>query len=483
MHYESHRTTLPEYNTRYENGDTITLGDGTEWEFFEASGWVPVAVRPVRNPVTGMVEIPRVGGQQFRTNPRLRPVHYSCFASSLANVDNSAQQGNYAQAIMLPVKFSAIRIGYPHLGGNGALSGMKALIAATDEIGDLTYTNTAGCKKFITPMRAGVEKNTVAADGWQAVTWGGAATASASDLGTDNIDIAWSDLIPCESLPLASDPTGRFSGYYPLLVRIFAGAGYFSRSSYIGFSDPAKFLAECGAQVVLGANKSGGDFVGTPASWAQAGTPSFSDSAVLPLIIEAYAEGRKPTVLFVGDSRFASAPSTESSTYAYRTLATKVEQAAMSDGVPLKLLRCCQGGKTTATYYQRASKILANSIQPNVSVYLGYSINDGSPTAALLAAAKVRVLQHVDQCLKLGVTPVILSIFPATGGLANMTDVAKFETFCASLGVPYLSPLAIYGTAAGDWANAADHVDNDHMSASGYTDLAARIYALIKPYF
>lgn len=52
MHYESHRTTLPEYNTRYENGDTLTLGDGTEWEFFEASGWVPVAVRPVRNPVS-----------------------------------------------------------------------------------------------------------------------------------------------------------------------------------------------------------------------------------------------------------------------------------------------------------------------------------------------------------------------------------------------------------------------------------------------
>lgn len=433
--------------------------------------------------VTGGIGIPLASGKQLRANPRLRPVHYSCFASTLANVDNSSAQSNYAQAIMLPVKFSAIRIGYPHLGGNGALAGMKSLIAATDDIGDLTYTNTAACKKFITPMRSGVEKNSVAADGWQAVTWGGAATASASDLGTDNIDIAWSDLIPVEALPLASDPTNRFAGYYPLLVRIFAGTGYFSRSSYAGFSDPTKFLAECGAQVVLGASRSGGDFVGTPAGWAQAATPAFSDSAVLPIIIEAYAEGRKPTVLFVGDSRLASAPSTESSTYAYRTLATKVEQAAMADGLPLKLLRCCQGGKGTAVYYQRASKILAHSSQPNVSVYLGYSINDGSPTAALLAAAKARVLQHVDQCIQLGITPVILSIFPATGGLANIADVAKFETFCGSLGVPCLSPLAIYGTASGDWANAADHSDNDHLSASGYTDLAARVYELIKPYF
>lgn len=53
MHYTSHRTVLPEHNARYENGDTLTLGDGTEWEYFEASGWVPVAVRPVKNPLTG----------------------------------------------------------------------------------------------------------------------------------------------------------------------------------------------------------------------------------------------------------------------------------------------------------------------------------------------------------------------------------------------------------------------------------------------
>lgn len=431
----------------------------------------------------GIGNYPTAGTKVTRGPSPLRPVHYSCFASSLSNVDNSGSLANYLQAIMLPVKFQAIRIGYPHMGGNGALSGLKMLLAATDDIGDLSYTNTVNCKKFITPMRSGVENNAVQADGWQAVTWSGASAATAQDLGTDMMDVAWTDIIPVSALPLASDPTGRFAGYYPLLARVYPGAGYFTRSSYIGFSDPTKFLAECGPQVVLGASKGGGDFVTTPASWNQAGTPAFSDSAVLPMIVEAYCEGRAPSVMIVGDSRFASASPTESGTNAYRTLSTKVEQVAVADGVPLKLMRCCQGQKSSSIYFQRASKILAGAVQPNVSIYLGYSINEGSPTAATLSAAKARVLQHVDQCVKQGIIPLIVSIFPAGTGITNLSGAVAFDAFCAGLGFPCVSPLKIYGDVNGGWANAADHSDSDHMSPAGYSDLAARIYALLKSYF
>lgn len=59
MHYTSHRVELPPTHPSYQNGDTLTLGDGTEWEFFEASGWVPAAVRATKS-LTGRIAIPGV---------------------------------------------------------------------------------------------------------------------------------------------------------------------------------------------------------------------------------------------------------------------------------------------------------------------------------------------------------------------------------------------------------------------------------------
>jgi len=415
---------------------------------------------------------------------KLLPTEVSSFSGSYGNVDNSANQTTYCQLIMLPAKYSAVRIGWPHMGGNGALTGLRMVVASTEDIGDLTLTNTTGGKRFITPWKNGAEQNALSFDGWKAVTWGGQATGSAADLGTDFIDIAWSDVVPCQALPLASDPTNRFAGWYPLLVRVFPGSGFHTRCSYMGFSDVTKFLAECGPAVVMGANRSAGDHVATLANWTAASTPAFSDSAVMPMVIEAYTTDRAsaPSVMLVGDSRFASPPIAESAT-AYRTLATKIEQAALAGGVKLKLVRAAQGGKTGPVYTQRASKTLDGGIQPNVSVYLGYSINDGSPTDATLAAAKARVLAHVTQCRKADIIPVIVSIFPTgTGGFPSaMPRVNDFEAFCAGLGAPCLSPLAIYGNAStGAWTGAWAEDDN-HMTPAGYTDLAARIWALASP--
>lgn len=415
---------------------------------------------------------------------RLSPVVPSSFASAYFAVDNSASLATYQQVIMLPTKFSAVRIGWPHLGGFGALSGLRAVVAATDDIGDLTYTNTPLGKKFIVPQRAGVEyNNSTSYYGWKPVTWGGADSGSAVDAGGEFIDVAWSDVIPVEACPLASDPTGRFAGYYPLLVRVYPGSGYFARCSYAGFSDPTKYLAEAGAAVVLGANRGGGDHVTTLTNWESASTPSYSDSAVLPLIVEAYTASRTPTVMMTGDSRFGSVPAAEAAN-AYRTLIQKVEWAGAAK--KLKVLRCAQGGKPTATYFQRSSKLLAGNMQPDVSVYLGFSINDGSTPSfeATMAAAKARTLNHVMACAEAGIKVVLVSIFPVgAAGVGYGSAIGRaqeFDAFCSSLGVPVVSPLQIYGTAAGDWV-AGWNEDSNHMTAAGYSDLAGRIWSAIDP--
>lgn len=118
----------------------------------------------------GVVGFPTVGGKTLH-GPTLyrRPIVSRCFASSYATVDNSSNLATYVQAIALPCKFDALQIGYVHLGGAGAVTGLKALVAGTDDIGDMTLTNTTGGKKFVTPRRGGVEKNTMTQDGWQAV--------------------------------------------------------------------------------------------------------------------------------------------------------------------------------------------------------------------------------------------------------------------------------------------------------------------------
>jgi hypothetical protein len=123
------------------------------------------------------------------------------FSMSLFNVDNSSNQATYLQCYMIPGDFSSVRIGMPHMGGNGALSGVNAVVGVTDDIGDLTYTNTAACKKFIVPNVDGAAHNNLSFNGWKPVTWGGSGTGGATDTGDSTIDVAWSDVIDCQSTP------------------------------------------------------------------------------------------------------------------------------------------------------------------------------------------------------------------------------------------------------------------------------------------
>lgn len=436
------------------------------------------AVTATQSP-QGVVGFPTVGGKTLH-GPTLyrRPIVSRCFASSYATVDNSSNLATYVQAIALPCKFDALQIGYVHLGGAGAVTGLKALVAGTDDIGDMTLTNTTGGKKFVTPRRGGVEKNTMTQDGWQAVTWGGAASPTIADPGAGNTTIAWSDVIPCEGIEDASHP-----GMYAALVRLFPGNGFFTRCSFVGFSDPAKYLADCGSNYVLGANRGGSDSVTTLANWANATTAAFGDSSVLPLIVIGYTGTRRRVFMMVGDSRFASAAPSEASAYAYRNASFKTEQSLLAKGYKTTLISCSMGGQTVGTYQTRALQYMQQAT-PDVAVYLVYSINDGSQTAALCAAARAKCLAFVDRCAALGVQPVLVSQFPTTGGYGSGYAAAvALDAWVAELGLPWMSPLQIYGNGTnGDWATATKwNEDANHLTPAGYADLASRIDALVGP--
>lgn len=471
---------------------TDQIVTGVQWVVDDATG----AITGYRRKINGVDTAfaldseaiqSQVSGAGYQTTTLLarRPTSYAGFASGLSNVDNSVNLATYCQLVMIPKKYSAVRLGWIHQGGNGALSGLRMVAASTTDIGDLSNTNTTNGKRFVTPYRDGAEQNALSFAGWKAVTWGGAATGSATDKGADNYDVVWSDVTPVQALPLASDPTNRFTGYYPLLVRVFPGSGFYSRGSYVGFSDPAKFLAECGPMVVLGANRGGGDHVATPSGWSAASTPSFGDSAVMPLLIEAYGPDDVPSVLWIGDSRFGSAPNSESATHAYRTMSHRFEQASVADGRAVKTLRVAQGGKNTTVFYQRANEMLLDvGIQPTVAIALGYSINDGFPTEQLLAEAKARVVTFVDTCRKSNkVIPLLVPIFPSsTAGYGAMwTQVQDFVSFCAGL-APIVDPLALYGGPTGAWLPGWAEDDN-HMTPAGQNDLAGKLYAAAKRLF
>lgn len=406
--------------------------------------------------------------------PGKRPAFVRCVASNFASpiaADNKA----YAHAIALPAKFDAVRIGFVHVGGSGAVVGMTAAVAATDDVGDRSNTNTPAGRKFSTPYRSGVEKNEYSADGWSRVTVSGATSWGIAGPGGNNINIAWSDLIEVHGIEDSARP-----GVYPLLVRVYGGTGVFTRTGTTGLADPAKWYAEAGSDYVLGCSRvAAGDAVGTLANWANLNNVGFNDSDCIAMVIEAWGVGGVKTLMMVGDSRFGTAPPSLEVSNGYRTLMFRIEQAMRTAGKKVTVARCARGAQPTSIYSQWANSYLAQ-MTPDASLYLCYSINDGVPTQALLNTAKMRVLQHVESCAKVGTTPVLMSIFPYGSGFgAVLSAVLEFDSWVMGLGYPALSPLRKYGDlTTGAWLPGLAE-DSNHPSDATNIDEAAWIVSAL----
>jgi len=428
---------------------------------------------------------PTAGGKMLN-GPNLysRPEIHRCTDANYSTVDNSVLLQTFTVAMSLTEQFDAIQIGYPHLGstvGTRGIVGLKALIAGTDDAGDGSLSAaTASGRKFVTPWRGGVENNSVTAQGWRAVTWGGAASVDIPDAGDKNISIAWSDMIPCGGI----EDKNR-AGSYPLLVRLYPGAGYYTKCERAGLSSPAKAYADSGIASILYARKSGGDVVTTPADWSNATTTIAISDIGIPLIIRGYSRRRVRSIMTIGDSRFANVHE-DYANFGYRSCSFLIEKALRESGINALRVECCMSAQTTSTYQTRALQYL-EKIHPDVAVYLVCSINDGQPTPDLIAPMRARTLEFLDACARIGTMPILVSAFPSvnsgsTVGASGVAALNDIDSWTRSLGFPSISPIQLYGDlTTGAWQSGWNY-DVYHMNNAGYLDLSARIAALAAQY-
>lgn len=378
-----------------------------------------------------------------------------------------------------PFRPQLVRLGYVHLGGAGGATGIKAVVAGTDDIGDKTFANTAAARKWCTPWRAGVEKNTLASDGWQAVTWnGGAATVDVADTGSaDSVNVAWSDYIP-----ISTYEDSRTPGWYPIIFRAYMGTGAITYHYASGFTAAGTWAADVVVPFYSCRYTSGGDCVTTLSGWTNATGVSILDTNIASFIVEAVGNHTDhKSVMVCGDSRFASSTPL-SATSNYRGMAYYMQKSAVASGKKIQICNISTGGFTSTLYQAQGLKLLTSGMTPDVLLHLLWSVNDAAtPTADLVELAKGRALRMANHVRSYGGRCIICTAYPQVGGYtaASYALLRGLESWCDSLGLEWVSPLALYGTSTGEWLPGYNHAAGNHMTEKGDAALGAQIAAML----
>lgn len=384
----------------------------------------------------------------------------------------------YLMMVMLPVQYTSVRIGYTHLGGSGNVTAAKAIIASSDNIGDLSYNPaTTDGRQFIFPTKAGTVYNDISFNGWKELSWSGSSTLTIADPGAGERVTVFSDLIDITSLNLAN---GSFTGYSPLLIRVYAGTGVRTiTNNFTGQLLPQYFI-DAGNNIIMNASKSGGDHVTDPSTWSVFNTPSFSSAGNMPLTIEVYTANDSKSVMCVGDSRLGTAATSDAATAAYKTLTWNIEKDLNANGIKANVVASAIGGYTTNEYFDLAIGLLGDGdLSATDAVYLIYSINDGLPTDEVIANAKAKAIRFIQRCIELNITPLLMTSFPRSSGYtsAQLINLASVEQMALNTGYKVISPLSIYGDENGAWTGF--NADADHMTSAGYADLSSKVASLM----
>ncbi len=343
--------------------------------------------------------------------------------------------------------FYAVQIAYQHLGGSGNCTGILACVATTDDPGPMDYSlggSDANLKKIVTPKKGGTEYNTLSANGWQAITWASAASTSVTDPGANLVGTSVSDIIDVT-------PVQASDGLYYALIRVYDGVTIYTRGGYVGFVTGTQYNDEATPHKLVAMYRSG-DHVTDPSTWTTAITPSFADIAICPIVVRLFGMAKAHnTLLMSGDSRFDSV--SDSTAQKYRGSAFLLSKSLNSAGYKTSLVRACAGGMTSATYLQHGLKMLT-LCSPSVAIYNVYTVNDGAQTTAVMNVAKQRAWQFVKAAIAVGAQPVLVTSWPQNSVTApQLALMQELDTWASLSGIPYVSPLAVWGGADGSWGS------------------------------
>jgi hypothetical protein len=398
---------------------------------------------------------------------------------------NVVQTATYLTVTASPVPYYALRLSVGHLGGNGPITAFNAIAAASDDIGnrDFTDVTAAAFKKCVTPRRGGTEYNATVTDGspgWKAVTWSGATTLNIADPGAGKRAVAVSDLV------YETGVLDSANNCYPLLVRYVCGsAGLTYANNLAGLQTGTNVKSDFPDYIFASLSRSATDAVATPSNWTSGNTPNVSSSASEITVEYFHVDGTVTTVSVVGDSR--SGVSAEfSASKNYRSFERYLGRALTSDGIPNAIT--CHGisGAVAAAYQTYAMADYTTPTPADWLIYTVYSINEGAPTAAIMAQCKGRAIQIVEKARNVGQRVVLIPAFPAgnsgspsfnAGQLSMLSDL---NTFCQAISDITFNAMAIYGNADGSWSGL--NFDASHMTDAGYKDFAYRVAKLIANY-
>lgn len=350
----------------------------------------------------------------------------------------------WAQMIAAPADFCAVRIGIPNF-QNAEQTGITATVSPTESAANISVPLVSGSK---------------VSDTWQAVTWGGAGSATCP-VGTAVAPTwTWSDWTPCLSKARAD-----VVGAKPLLlVRLYmptagaAGFAYLTTSGNSGSANGANAVYEGlhGGAYIWRFALGSGDLVTSP-NTTDMGT---SAAASVTIAVQFRTLSRVLPIMVVGDSIAQG--------YQATAVAPWINRAAAAAGVPCIANYAYSG--LTSTQYLAVLKARISEVAPRIVVIPGLTPNDNMATDALLAASLSNLCDALETIRSANATAVVTTVLPkdgsAEGEVARKRIADNYIRSLASGDVKIIDFAALHSATWGTWATGTGF-DSVHPNEAG----------------